>query len=176
MSPETVLIAGLPASGKTTVASWFAQQRNAVVVDVGDALRDYLLRDGVRCDTRASIGPTFLTRFPRSRIFEVLRERSGEHVCTVFDGVRLAETCVQFRASCASVAIWSVTASPELRKRRRVSSLSQKGWLARQIDEEWNRYCSYDAEAARILVMADVVVENNGSLDELYAFLRQRMC
>lgn len=174
MSADIILIVGLPASGKTAVALWLARQRSAVVVDVGNALRDYLLQFGVRCDTRASIGPTFLRQFARSTIFKVLRSRIGEDGCTVLDGLRFAETCEQFRAFSTRVAIWSVTAAPELRRRRRMTSLSQKGWLARQIDKEWKSYGSYDAEEEKILEMADVVVENNGALDELYKSLQQR--
>lgn len=168
MMTNIVVMTGLPASGKSTVANVFRDKWRANIIDVGEALQQHLDESGIGYTTKASVGPMFLKHFDASDIFSILAKSIKPDVVTVFDAVRLAITCKQFKQWNAATCICCMQATDLQRSLRRAKELRIKGWSEVEIQQEWQRYSKYDGEYEDIKGLADHIIHNDGSLEELY--------
>lgn len=158
-----IILAGLRAAGKTTVASILQHAFGFRVLNVGDALRDHLLQNGIDCPSeRLSIGPAFLSRYHTSQIFEIARSHIIGHHTAVLDGVRFATTCNQFRVHYPESRVWFVEADPAVRQARlRPAPLTNAP--------------DYQDQQVLVREMANTIISNNRSLADLAHVVRRRL-
>ena len=164
----TILLAGFRGAGKSTVAR-LLERAGLSQLNVGDLLKERLQEEGIECRSRLEIGKTFLARHPEQDIFRVVKESPWALEVSVFDGVRLAITCHQFKAHDPGTHIWYLEADRALREQR-LKNLSEA--------REQLQGPDYEPQQLIIRSLANSILVNNGSLAELRAkvrrFLRQR--
>jgi cytidylate kinase len=115
MNLDCILLCGHSGAGKSSAALHLSSRFNLPIVDTGAVLANYLAASGERVRSRTEIGARFLQRFNAEDVFEVL---ATHRVCgrtTIYDGVRLAVTCRQFRMTGLGVSIWYIDASSQMR-------------------------------------------------------------
>ncbi len=168
MKTRIILLSGTPASGKTTVAKYLEREHGASLIDVGNVLYDHIKSKELLCNTRGSIGPNFLNHYSIDDIFNVLSSFVLENDTTVFDAIRFIRTFKQFAQWNKHITLWCVETDNQIRKRRRVTDLSQRGWNNIEIQKEWARYCLYD-DYMELRRHADVIFNNNGTYNDLYS-------
>jgi hypothetical protein len=105
---------------------------------------------GIRCTMRTDIGPTFLAHFPASHIFELMKCAAVERDVTVFDGVRLALTCHQFRAWAPMTSIWVIKSTAEQRMERLLQRFAQRGLNPARLESLVTTHTMYDREESEI--------------------------
>jgi dephospho-CoA kinase len=170
---SSVILAGLPGSGKTSVAELLHNMHGLRVINVGDLLLQQLEREGVSCKSRADIGPTFLKLHEPDAIFQILRDAFSTPEGQVIDGIRLLRTCQQLRRWLPTARVWFITCDEAQRLQRLRSKVKVDQQRRDQANEEFARYSAYDDEAARIAALADVVLSTDGVLEELQMKVKQ---
>lgn len=165
-----IFISGLPGSGKSTVARMIESCYGLLAVNVGDLLGEVLEKSGVSYSRRDEIGPMFLRDYPPDRVLEVIAVAAEGRGVSVFDGVRLALTCAKAKERWMSmVSIWYVDTGLERRSVWLRRKLEAEPLVASQVEEALRSYSLYDMEGPRIMELADFVISNDGTLDELAA-------
>ncbi len=164
-------ISGLPASGKTTVAKHLSRLTSAPVVDVGDVLREALAGEGVLCEHRSEIGPKFIKQFGRDSIHFPIIAKVRQKEDVIVDGVRLPNTLSECKKAIKCRTLY-VHADDKERKERKLSALTRNGLPVSEAILKWNEYSLFDDEARGARYVADEVIENTQSLDELFQRIR----
>jgi dephospho-CoA kinase len=163
-----LIIAGLPGSGKTSVANFLHENFGLRVVNAGDCLARHLSLEATDLYSRADIGPLFLERYTANRIFEFLHAETRRVNADVVDGVRLQTTCKQFRESNPSNRIWMVTCSITNRLDRLEEKLSSCVTDPAAIKNAFEKYSIYDLEEMSIRTLADELIQNDEDLETLF--------
>lgn len=162
-----VVLTGLPAAGKTTVAH-FLQEAGFLRIDVAALLQEEMKVLGWPV-SRPRVGPKFVSRVGEARIFDLISQSLvGRSSPTVVDSVRLATTCRALREAYPRARIWHIVSSESERTQRlhrRVEMIYQSD-KARQA-EALDAYSAYDSEEEAIRLLADVVIDNVVSVEGL---------
>lgn len=119
---------------------------------------------------RSAIGPRFFEIYPPSRVAELLRDAiPSEGATAVLDSVRLELTCTQIRLWGNPVAIWNIVTPEQLRLDRLTRRLVDSGLAGDDLQAALRDYGLFDSENDRIRTSCDLVIVNDGSLDEFVA-------
>ena len=137
-------------------------------VNAGDILREHLRSRGINCPTRLSIGRTFLNHHPETHIYYLLRHAASRTGARIFDGIRFAVTCNQFRQADPKTTVWYVEAEARLRDARTGTSAIAD---SREAD-----YPDYEDQQMIIRSMANTLIINAGRLEELKDKVRRAYC
>jgi len=178
-APELVVgLAGRIGSGKSVAGRYIARKYGGEIFRFSDVLSDILRRLGLECsrENYINLGSILRHGFGNGVIAEALRMdilRSGARVAVV-DGVRYPEEVEMVRSFENSLIIY-IHAEEGVRYRRTV----ERGEKA-EAGESYEQFLLHDsAETERMLSevrrMADAVIDNSGSVEELYARLDERM-
>ena len=173
-------VAGPNASGKGEVVR-FLEGRSFYPASLSDVIRDELAREGLE--------PTREHMIERGR---ALRERLGAGILAerviaglphdrnnVIDSIRHPAEVTALRAAGEFVLLW-ITAQPELRfeRSRRRGRVGDAETLASFQELEARELESPDSAGQQLRAveaLADAVIENNGSLEELHAKLDEAL-
>ena len=167
-----ILITGLPGAGKTTVCGFIREITGLHSINSGDTLREYALNRGLSCESRAEIGPVFLNRFSDREIYHILLEQALSKHAPIIDGVRLAVTCRQFLRENESSRVWNIQCEAQRRKLRLRTRLLLEGHSHDRIEKLLEKYRAYDRDENEIRSLSDLIIENNGSFEELQKRIR----
>lgn len=174
MNPNKIVvgIVGMPASGKGTIAEYIERAYGAPKLRFSDALSTILDRLGIE-----------KTRDHQITLSEVLRETCGEDILSraiqigisnsnsnlvIVDGVRREGDIVTLK-EVSTFHLLGVDAKPETRYER--SKLrAEKVEEATQTFEEFQQLDQRSTEVTtqNLLTSAEIVFDNNGSLEQLY--------
>jgi len=160
-----IALTGKPCAGKTSFARALSRLIALCVVDVGDVLRQALLRHGVAPATRAEIGPVFLRHYSPEAIAHLLLNVPQSHTVIVFDAVRLLPTCRILQD--AGVLIWYVDSDEGERRKRLDRRLRSAGLTDEALARARLDYASYDSEQTAVRHAAVGIINNTGTLDAL---------
>lgn len=83
-----VIISGVSGSGKTHLSLLVSSRLGYSSVNIGDALRNELIRHGISAESREEIGPLFLDVLGLQEYLRVVEGLVSERV--VLDGMRIA--------------------------------------------------------------------------------------
>lgn len=157
----TIVLAGLPAAGKTTFATYLARCHEVDRLDVGECLQQWV----PDVADRPSIGPTFVERFGIDHIavalLSVVEARPGD---VALDAVRLPATCASLRrADLGKVCVVFIDAPNSSRQARLFTR-----YAGTNTTRSIRLQSRYDREAATVRSLANVVVGNAGTVEELW--------
>lgn len=168
---QVIAFTGLPGSGKSEAVA-VAEQHGWTVVRMGDEVRAEAKRRGVELSDE-NLG----------RIADELRRREGMDVWArrslpgkadraVIDGIRNIEEIEYFREQLDDFVLVAIHASPDtryqrLRQRGRADDATSREALRERDERElgWG--------IGSVVAMADVVIVNEGSLEELQRKVRR---
>lgn len=164
--PRVVVLAGPPASGKTTVAQALAKFYAYKVCDVGVILANAV---GEPPNDRSFIGPAFIDRFGVEGISKAITASLAPWLgaALVVDAVRFPQTAIELRANLERCSVWYVDCAREVRLERlhsRYAHLSAEARRARVA-----AYVQYDLQAQQLEPISDVKIPNHSSLENLHA-------
>lgn len=157
-----IALTGLPGSGKTTLARRLAPELGLRVLDVAEILRAVLPESG-RDLHRAEIGPVFIRRHGEAGVFDAVRDALAPEREVMLDGLRLVRTCRQLVDAYPDAQIWLVEPSNDVRLQR------LRDRLGRNADAALEFYSAFDGELRGLRSLADVVLPNDGTPEELLA-------
>ena len=174
---QILAFTGLPASGKGTAAKYFIKKHNAVAFRFSTSMRDVL--DRLYLDQ---------SRKNMSEISRVLRESFGQNLFSkviandasksksklvVVDGVRRTydlEALKQIKGfQLIGIEVDMKTRFERLKKRGENSDDTSKTWEQFQADHKLET----EVYIPELLKQADVTIDNNGSLEDLYKQLEK---
>ncbi|MFO8133630.1 MAG: AAA family ATPase [Thermoplasmatota archaeon] len=162
---QAIAFTGLPGSGKSEAVS-IAEQRGWTVIRMGDEVRAEARRRGMK-PSDANLG----------RVADELRRQEGMDIWArrslpsnpddvVIDGIRNIEEVEFFRQRLDSFMLVAVHASPETRYQRlRARGRSDDAASLDELKQRDERELGWGIGG--VVAMADVVVVNEGSLEEL---------
>jgi dephospho-CoA kinase len=168
MSLPIIIVTGPAGSGKSTAARLLAANIGARLFNVGDLLRSYLAGEGVYPTEKSAVGPMFIERHGRSMVFELMRRHLEERrEAVIYDGVRLELTCRQMLDAYPESKIWLVQSPRDQCRYRLRQGFCTEGITIPEIDAHIDRATLYDNEQVGIQAIADVMIVNEKSLDDL---------
>jgi dephospho-CoA kinase len=163
---KIILISGLPASGKTTSAQYISKKTNASIINVGDALKEYLISKNIYAFDRADIGDLFLKRFTVEDIFMVLEDYLRKDDLFVFDGIRFDTTVNQFLAKYKYTSVLYINANSKIRNMRfhyRYKFFEDPN----SIQQKFIKYNSFNSSVLKIQSVSDVLINNDNDFTTL---------
>ncbi len=178
-APELVVgLAGRIGSGKSVAGRYIARKYRGEIFRFSDVLSDILNRLSLDCsrDNYISLGSALRDSFGNGVIAQALKLdilRSGARVAVV-DGVRYPEEAEMVRSFEKSIIVY-IHADERVRyERTRARGEKAEG------GESYEQFLAHDsAETERLIEevrkMADIVIDNSGSVEELYAKLDEMM-
>ena len=172
-------LAGYAGSGKTTVANYLKGKYGFESYTFSDVIEQEarkmgLLRDGVSIEEKkrilSEVGAKIREKYGRKSIFaemlvEQINNDQPEKVCV--DGFRSEEEVETFRKNFSSFVLIFIRADPKRRYERRKKDdpnmdITLEEFLER--DDRDKKIIGMD----KMEKMADIIIDNNGSLEELY--------
>ncbi len=179
MNPQKIVfgIVGMPASGKGTIAEYLEKAYGAPKLRFSDALSTILQRLGLE-----------KTRDNQIKLSEVLREVCGEDSLSraiqiginksesnliIIDGVR-REGDINTLKEVATFHLLGVDAEAKIRYER-AKLRAEKSEEANQSFEDFQKLDQRSTEvtARQLMDNAEIIFNNNGTLEELYAQVDQ---
>jgi dephospho-CoA kinase len=175
MEPQKQIIIGLAgeiASGKDTIARYYEKRYGASMYRFSDVLRDVLKRLHLEENRRHLAQASLMLRqgfgedvFSHAVAEEVTTDRSP---LIIVDGVR-RETDVKGIQNLPGFRFLFVTADPK----RRFERLSQRNQNADDSTKTFEEFLSdseleSEQQIAQLKAKADFVIDNNGTLEDLY--------
>jgi dephospho-CoA kinase len=165
MSIGTIVLGGLPASGKSTTARIIEESVPTIVLNVGDLLRSRVPSS----DHRSEVGRAFLSQFHVAHIGDIIAEELMGLDCrdkfVVIDAVRFKSVCEQLRETAKPAEVWYVTTNEAVRVARLTSRYRGQPRAASQ--QRVAEYSEFDTSAAEVLEVSDRVLDNDGSIEDL---------
>lgn len=172
-------VAGFAGSGKTTVANYLKEKYRFKVYTFSDVVEQEarkmgLLKNNASMEEKkrilSEVGGLIRKKYGKKEIFaeflvEEIKKENPKYVCV--DGFRSEEEVETFRKSFPKFLLIFLHADPEKRYERRKAQdkdmdLSFEEFLKR--DERDKKIIGMD----KMEEMADIIIDNNGSLEELY--------
>lgn len=187
MNRRIVALTGHPCSGKTTAARYLAERYTLEPYNMGDYIREKAAEHGVVLPTRP-VGMRFFR--------EVMRPAYGDNVLTdpifsgkyqehdvVMDGIRLLHDLRRLRSE-PGIDFWliGITTPGEDRHTRYINDKERVrrdpddyvAFLAHTATEAYNSD-PMEPSIGQLLDLANVIIENTGSREDLYASLDATM-
>jgi len=174
MGLKIICVAGMPGAGKSIFAS-IAKEFSIPVITMGDAVRVEASKRGIpqtpetlgalMLELRREEGPEAVAK----RCLDLLPEGSK---VVVIEGVRSLEELEYFKKHCNQLHLVAIHASPRTRFERLVAR-------GRPDDpKDWPQFKERDLRELKVglgsvIALADIMVVNEGSIDELYAASRK---
>lgn len=172
-------VAGYAGSGKTTVANYLREKYGFRVYTFSqvverEARKMELLKDNMRLEEKkrilSEVGGLIREKYGKKEIFaemlvEEIKKELPERICV--DGFRSKEEVETFRKNFERFVLIFLHADPERRYERRKKDdpnmkITLEEFLER--DERDKKVIGMD----KMEEMADYIIDNNGSLEELY--------
>jgi len=172
-------VAGFAGSGKTTVANYLKEKYGFKAYTFSDVIEKEarkmgLLRDGVSLEEKkrilSEVGAQIRAKYGRKSIFaemlvEQINQERPERVCV--DGFRSEEEVETFRKAFPGFLLIFLHVDPEKRYERRKAEdpnmkITLEEFLER--DERDKKVIGMN----KMEEMADIIIDNNGALEELY--------
>jgi dephospho-CoA kinase len=167
LSKRTVILIGLPGSGKT-IGATYLKEFGFVSVSAGDVIRDLCRKEGLPL-TRESLnsyGQQLLDTHGFQYFGEMLLQRARNHELIIFEGIRPPEVVQWLKSQRPETIVIYIESPEDIRLRRLV---------ARGEDKYSNRLAitaAMERDIVKFKPLADVVIENVGSLNEFHQNLR----
>ncbi len=171
-----VVVTGMPASGKSTVAGMLSSIMGCPVVSMGDAVRAEARRRGLGESPESLERLAAELRRIHGRgavallVYPEVERLSAERGCVIVEGARSPEE-LPVLARAGRVCLVAVHASP----RRRLERLSargrpgERGWEALRLRDRAN----LEFGVGELIALADYMIVNEWGLGELEAQVRR---
>lgn len=163
MLSSAIILVGLPGSGKTEGATYL-KDFGFVSVSAGDVVRDLCQKAGLPT-TRESLsayGRQLLATYGFEYFGKMLLNRAIQYEKVIFEGIRPPEVVQWLKTQLAETFVIYIDAPEKVRLSRLV---------ARGEDERSHKLVmtsSMENDIVRYKPLADVVIENTGTLDEFH--------
>jgi dephospho-CoA kinase len=174
-------ITGTNGAGKGTVVDYLVKEKGFTHYSVRDFLYEEIDRRGMPRDRNSTniVGNDLRKTYGPAYIFEQLlaraQARSGD---TVIESMRTIGEAEYFKSQGA--LIWAVDADKQKRYERVVlrgtglDKVSFEDFCAQE-DREMNQKEKHDMNIAGVIAMADTVLTNNGTQEELFQQVEQAL-
>jgi len=167
-----VAVAGMPGSGKSTVAKILSEALGCPLVSMGDVVREEVRRRGlplephiiedVAKDLRKKLGPNAVAIIVSDRILKTFEKGKS---CVVVDGLRSLEEAKTF-SKMAKTCILAVHASPFVRLERLLSR-GRAGDVRDESEFIMRDKANLQLGLGEVIALADFMIVNEGGLSEL---------